>query len=356
MTQKEMTELNLGQSLDDISNIDPRGYGVSRILYAGSRGYTQHPLSMNAAKKLMNDVKQNDFTFILTGFVLLPSRKAETDGLVGSVFLAKALVKAFGARPVIICPQECMGAIVKMADCTGLDLYTSFGKLPDNSSSIMAASFTKDIENAFEFAQDLISQCRPSAVVSVECPGANEVGIYHNSAALNLTEYEAKTDVLFEMLVKAGVTNIAIGDLGNETGMGTIGEHIKKYIPNGEICCCGCGGGICARTKADNIITSTVSDWGCYVLIAALAYLKKDLDILHTAEEEEKVLIAAANNGIIDMCGLEIPCIDGFGIDINKTIVNLMRECVDYAIKLEKKCVKWFEMVDNKGFFNKSII
>lgn len=33
MTQKELTLLNLGDSLDNISNIDPRGYGVCHILY-----------------------------------------------------------------------------------------------------------------------------------------------------------------------------------------------------------------------------------------------------------------------------------------------------------------------------------
>ena len=37
MTQQEITLLNLGQSLDDLANLDPRGYGVCKILYSGSR-------------------------------------------------------------------------------------------------------------------------------------------------------------------------------------------------------------------------------------------------------------------------------------------------------------------------------
>lgn len=49
MTQKELTLLNLGDSLDNISNIDPRGYGVCHILYPASREYTGGPLCMNAA-------------------------------------------------------------------------------------------------------------------------------------------------------------------------------------------------------------------------------------------------------------------------------------------------------------------
>ena len=31
MTQQELTVLNLGQSLDDLANLDPRGYGVSSL-------------------------------------------------------------------------------------------------------------------------------------------------------------------------------------------------------------------------------------------------------------------------------------------------------------------------------------
>ena len=35
MTQKELTDLNIGENLDALANLDPRGYGVCRILYAG---------------------------------------------------------------------------------------------------------------------------------------------------------------------------------------------------------------------------------------------------------------------------------------------------------------------------------
>ena len=34
MTQKELTDLNIGENLDTLANLDPRGYGVCRILYA----------------------------------------------------------------------------------------------------------------------------------------------------------------------------------------------------------------------------------------------------------------------------------------------------------------------------------
>lgn len=60
MTQQELTLHNLGQSLDDLANLDPRGYGVCKILYDASRKYTGGPTSMNAARKLVQTVKDVD--------------------------------------------------------------------------------------------------------------------------------------------------------------------------------------------------------------------------------------------------------------------------------------------------------
>jgi hypothetical protein len=310
---------------------------------------------MNAAKKLASTVKEGDFTFILTGFSLLPFGKPETDGIISAMLLARALVKAFNAKPVIICPEENLEAVKNLAYCIGLHLYTSLEDLKKYPVSMAVIPFTKDAEKAPALADEIISQGMPSAVISIECPGANKNGKYHNATGLDVTHLEAKMDVLFEKLQEQGVLNIAIGDLGNEIGMGTIGEHLYKYIPYARegACRCGCGGGIAVKTKADNIITATVSDWGCYGMIAALAYLKKDLDILQSPELEEDAMITAAKSGMIDMYGWLIPAIDGFGTSMNKSIVNLMRECVSYTMKLEKTCETWFEKVIELEFYER---
>ncbi len=39
MTRDELEKRNVGENLDALMNLDPRGYGVCRILYAGSRAY-----------------------------------------------------------------------------------------------------------------------------------------------------------------------------------------------------------------------------------------------------------------------------------------------------------------------------
>ena len=60
MTRDELEKRNVGENLDALMNLDPRGYGVCRILYAGSRAYTGEPLTMHAAQVLCDAVKEND--------------------------------------------------------------------------------------------------------------------------------------------------------------------------------------------------------------------------------------------------------------------------------------------------------
>jgi len=357
MNQEQLTIFNMGENLDNLMNLDPRGYGVCRILYSAAREYTKEPLTTNAAKKLVYTLKEGDLVYIMTGFVLLPFKKAEMDGIVSTMLLARSLVKAFNVKPVIICPEDNMEAVKNLASVVGLHLYDNIEELKEYPISMAAIAFTKDVKYAAKQADEIIAKGLPSAVISIECPGANSVGTYHNAVGLDVTSLEAKQDILFTKLQNKGVLNIAIGDLGNEMGMGTIKKHLEEYIPyaaKGK-CNCGCNGGIAVATKADNIITATVSDWGCYGLIAAIAYLKKDLEILHTKEMEEEVMVVASRSGMIDMYGWLVPAIDGFGLSMNLSMVNLMRESIAYAIKLEKTCVTWFEKVIELGFYEDKI-
>lgn len=353
MTKEELTELNIGENLDALMNLDPRGYGVCKILYAGSRAYIGEPLAMHAVKQLVNTIKAGDFVYIITGFILRPHKVPEMDGMVSSMLLARALVQAFDAKPVIVCPLENKRAVEKTAPVVGLHCYEDLNIVAELPLSMGVVAFTKDSMKAEQQADRLMKERMPAAVISIEAPGANIKGEYHNSAGMNVTELEAKTDVLFRNLRKQGILNIAIGDLGNEIGMGTIGEHIRKYVPYTDIdqCKCDCHGGILAVTSADHIITATVSDWGCYAMMAALAFLKNDLDIFHKGDMEMEVMRVATRNGLIDMTGSLIPGIDGFNTKMNVNIVELMRQCVGYARKYEGKSEHWFEGVMEKKFF-----
>lgn len=353
MYKENLAKYSLGENLDNIMNLDPRGYGVCRILYEAARKYTKKPLTMNAAQKLVDKIEDGDLVYIITGFVLPSHKEAETDGIISSLFLARCLVKAFNAKPIIICQEENMTAVRNLSFEMGLHLYSSIENLKKYPISIAAISFTKIIDKANDMADDLIKQGIPKAVISIEHPSKNQKNLYHNSLGIDCTDLEAKTDILFEKLVKMGVLNIAIGDLGNEIGMGTIEQQIKEYIPYADLK--NPSDNIVAATKADNIITATVSDWGCNGLMAAIAYLKRDLDIFHDGDMQKEAMKIAARSGLNDMTGWLLPAIDGFGIDMNVYIVNLMREIAKSTLEHEKKSAIWFEKIEEKGYFNDKI-
>lgn len=355
MNIRELAEYNVGENLDQIMNLDPRGYGVCRILYAGSRSYTGEATTMHCARELGRLLKPGDVVFLITGFILRPHKQPETDGSVSTVLLARGLIQAYGVTPVIICPEENKPAFVNMVREAGLHLYDGISEAAELPLSVGIVAFTKDKDRAASQAEQLLAEGNPKAVISNEAPGANCCGEYHNAVGVNCTELEAKMDVLFRMAKEKGIWNMAIGDLGNEIGMGAIKEHILKYIPYtgaGE-CSCGCGGGILADSATDHIITATVSDWGCYGLLAATAYLKGDISIMHTEEMEESVLKAASQNGLVDMTGSLLPGIDGFDCRMNRTIVSLMRQCVEYSLGYDNE--KWFDVTLQKEFFQQNL-
>ena len=353
MNRDELEKRNVGENLDALMNLDPRGYGVCRILYAGSRKAPGEPLTLHAAQTLVDAVKPGDLVYILTGFVLLPHKVPEMDGMVSSMLLARALVLAFGAKPIIVCPEDSVQAVKNCAAVVGLHIYEDIADVLELPMSMGVQRFTKDVNRAGDEADALLAQGMPAAVISIEAPGANDVGVYHNAGGLDVSALEAKSVVLWEKLRALGVPSVAIGDLGNEIGMGRIAEHIRTYVPftdKGE-CSCGCRGGILAASTTDCIITATCSDWGCYGLMAAIAYLKRDIDILQTEEMETELMRAAARCGLIDMTGSLLPGIDGFDTKLNVSILSLMRQCTDYALRYSHNSDRWFGPVLAKHFF-----
>lgn len=353
MDVNKLAEFNIGEDLDQLMNIDPRGYGVCRVLYRGSRTYMGEPLAMKCAKRMDETLQQEDIVYIITGFVLLPHKHGEMDGIIGAMLLARMLVKAYGAKPILICPKECEDAVEKLAKVVGLHLYEEPAQMKAMPIAVGRIVFTKEEEEAKEQAERIMKSLPPKAVIAIEAPGANEKGVYHNAKGQNVTKIEAKTDILFGKCKAAGILNIAIGDLGNELGMGTIKAHLQKFVPYMENngCSCGCGGGSAAELAAEYIITATVSHWGVEAMIAALAWLHRKPEWIHTKEMEMEAIKTASNCGMVDMYGWLEYAIDGIGIEFHVNLLELMRQCVVISLGQFEHCSDWYEKVMEKKFF-----
>lgn len=350
MNARELSKYNVGENLDQLMNLDPRGYGVCRILYPAARKAMGSSLCMKTAETLHAILSQDKRpksekapVYIMTGFVLKEHECPETDGITGALLLARALVVAYGVTPVFVIPKKCVPAITAAAPHLGLHAYADLEKAKSVSLSLAYMTISEDVQEAAAETEVILEMPKPAALFCTESAGANAKGVYHNAVGADITSLEAKSDALFNALKKAGVSTFAVGDLGNEMGMGLIKRHVEKYIPNGKE--------IIAATSADYLVTATVSDWGVYAVIAALAYLNGKIEIMHDEQMEEAVLRACCLSGMVDMTGSLLPAIDGFSVDIEKQIVALMRSTVEYAIAYPQN--KWFDGVLEKGFYGK---
>ena len=344
--EKKITDC-IGENLDRLITIDWRAQGYLHLLYQALREKSDGPLTMRAAQKFIQKVREGDIVFVLTGFPVGPydmirSRQLpkehrfisdivvpETDGVVAAALIARAVDLGFKARPVIFCEEECVKIVKACCGGAGLRPFNDFETSLLMAHTVTVLPFTKDAQKASEDAQIFLDGMNPKAAISIERPGKNEKGFYHTSSGRSATDFIAKLDELFAGVQKRGGLTIAIGDVGNELGMGALKEATKKIIPFGEKCLCGCGGGIGNDFRADAAILGGVSEDAAYAFLACLAYLLSKPEILQTPEMETRILDLACSHGAIDaLSGLRIPSIDYIDVKNHNHQIELMREII----------------------------
>jgi len=343
MNEREFVVQNLGEAIDRLVTLDIRAQGVIPHLYRAAREVTGGPLVLSAAVRLLQVAEQGSTVFICTGFCCPPEGLAETDGPVGSVVLARALEVALGIHPVILCEQEIIEPIAQMARCAGLHAYREPLEERCAKHAVTILPFTKDPRSAQKEARSLVQTWKPVAAVSVERPGHNKRHIYHMGNGVNVSEYAAKMDSLFEL--GTDMLTIGIGDLGNELGLGKIRESVEKYVLFGDKCQCSCGGGIAAAIQADNIIISSVSDWGAYALSAVIAFLTGESGALHNGDLERRLLRTGVEAGLVDgPSRYHIPQIDGMEERVHIRVTETLKDIVEYASVFPHRAPKSYEL------------
>jgi hypothetical protein len=159
----------------------------------------------------------------------------ETDGPVGAIALYNAL-EALGAAPVIACGPPLSDAIAE-----------DFRVLPLSA---------RDIETANADAARHLEQLEPGVVISIERPGLAEDGRYYNMRGEDITP---RCSFFDPFITLASCPTIAVGDGGNEIGMGKIQAAIATLDIRAAV------------TGCDELLVADVSNWGAYGIIALLA-------------------------------------------------------------------------------------
>jgi hypothetical protein len=220
-----MSELELSQAIEEL--LVARNLRDMQV----ARSALQTGYYLRAATHLRD---LTGTVIIGTGFPV--SGTFETDGPVGAIALYDTL-KSLGAAPVLAC-----GAPL----CDSLDGDYELLKLR-----------AKALPEAHAEAQEKLTALNPQAIVSIERPGLAEDGRYYNMRGEDITQHCAFFDPFLD---SANCPTIAIGDGGNEIGMGNIAQAIATLDINA------------ATTGCDELLVADVSNWGAYGLIALLSF------------------------------------------------------------------------------------
>lgn len=208
-------------------------------LFAATRGGLWGAASALSAAK-------PSYVGILTGFFVPGATPpaAETDGPAGAALLALALSR-IGVRCRLltdtVCRDACAAALSGAGVAAAVDAVA-----PDAPP------------------QPVIDAWRAENIdwmIAIERCGLSADGRPRNMRGEDVGAHAAPLDQVFT----AGPwRTIAIGDGGNEVGMGALPAGlIARDIPFGAAIAC--------VTPADHLITAGISHWGAYGLIAALA-------------------------------------------------------------------------------------
>jgi hypothetical protein len=247
---------------------------------------------------------------ILTGFPIRGARLGETDGPPGALSVAQAL--------------EQLGKVTAFAtDAYNAPLLelgmTQFGlksQLYVFAPGVERAALNKSYETF-----------RPDAVISIERPGRARDGACYSMRGEAISDLAPILDPFFELAKAAGIPTLAIGDGGNEIGMGNLKDVIVHQVANGEK--------IAATTAADHLMLAAVSNWGAHALVGTMS-LMSGRDLLHSAKDESALIHGMIRLGAVDgATKLAEATVDGYSLEDNLQVLDDLKVMIAKALENE---------------------
>ncbi len=231
---------------------------------------------------------------LITGFYVPQGSPpaAETDGPVGAALLARGFAE-IGVACRLATDEPCRNA------CAAALAGAGAAAVPVDSVAIGAP------------VARLVAVWRRSgiaAAISIERCGKSADGVPRNMRGRDIS---ADTAPLDELFTAGPWRTIAVGDGGNEIGMGALPRSlIAQHVAAGEAIAC--------VTPARHLIVAGVSNWGAYGLLGALAILREDWrpKLIGCLDE-------ALDRRILEKTVADGPAVDGVSRTRTPTVDNL---------------------------------
>ncbi len=219
---------------------------------------------------------QGERIFVVTGFCIRAAMIGENDGLSGSLALADAL-RQLGKSVTLVTDRHSSALLAAAA--------APFG------SGFPIVSLNQDQGSADRQIDALLQTQKPTQVVAIERPGSAIDGHRYSMRGERLDDIVPAADRLLMPSFERDYATIAIGDGGNELGLGSLRDGLKDRIEHGELIFC--------ATPADYVIPAGISNWGAQALVAALSILA-GRPLLRPPAHERRVLEALLAAGAVD--------------------------------------------------------
>ena len=261
-----LTETNI-RRISELVRQDPGQRGFATLV-------DQSPLQ-RAAELLLHGNR----IVIVTGFCIRAAMIGENDGLSGSLALADAL-RELGKEVELVTDRHSAALLAAASPLFGKPFPT------------LILSQDQTLANAEIDA--LLDRFQPSQVVAIERPGSAADGHRYSMRGEILDDLVPAADRLLTPPGRRNFDTVAIGDGGNELGLGGLREQLKDRILHGELIFC--------ATPADHVIPAGISNWGAHALAAALSLLSKNPQLIRPATHERRVLEALRDAGAVDGC------------------------------------------------------
>lgn len=239
---------------------------------------------------------------VVTGFPITGCGVGETDGPPGAVNLA-ALLHRLG-KEVCLVTDPLSERLVRAGAalrCPGVPVEVA------------------PLEGGEVFCRALLARFQPTHVIAIERPGKGADGHYHNARGECIDAMVADTEAL---LRDAGAVTVAIGDGGNELGMGALRRDIESKVSLGPL--------VCADCPADYTLVSGVSNWWGWG-VAALLSIRAGRDLLPGDDEERALLAAVVRAGGVDgVTRRQEETVDSLSLEENLDILRALRALIHH--------------------------
>jgi hypothetical protein len=302
----------------------------------GTRGLRSDPTEnlLNACAHDFHEAAQslaatpNGTVGILTGFFIpyATPPAGETDGPLGAVFLARALIP-LGYQIVIYAEEFCAKALTAGLKAAGV---RSNARISTLSPKLTAREARERIEVDGLTHLIALERVGPSHTdASILAQAGDDRSLVetfhaevpehdrdrlHSMRGVDITNLMAPGHLLVEAAnaPNSAVKTIGIGDGGNEIGMGKIPWRIiRKNIARGGLIAC--------RVPTRHLLVAGISNWGAYGLGVAVNLLHGESDLQNLLDEwtEEAILRRMVEKGpLVDgVSGKQSVSVDGLTFD-----------------------------------------